>query len=59
MEDKRKGSHKGVVRKIASEKIDELLKVANSAKYCDKSPYEVFPMLLDEGAIYLLFTDDV
>jgi len=49
MEDKRKGSHKGVVRKIAPEKIDELLKVVNSAKYCDMSPYEVVPMLLDQG----------
>ena len=49
MEDKRKGSHKKVVRKIASEKIDELLKAVNSAKYCDMSPYEVVPMLLDEG----------
>ena len=44
MEDRRKQSHKEVVRKIASEKVDELLEVANSAKYCDMSPYEVVPM---------------
>jgi len=49
MEDKRKGSHKKVVRKIAPEKKIELLKVVNSAKYCDMSPYEVVPMLLDQG----------
>jgi len=49
MEDKRKGSHKVVVRKIAPEKIEELLETVNSAKYCDMSPYEVVPMLLDEG----------
>jgi len=44
MEDKRKGSHKKVVRKITSEKKIELLEIANSAKYCDMSPYEVVPM---------------
>ena len=49
MEDKRKGSHKKVVRKITSEKKIELLEIANSAKYCDMSPYEVVPMLLDQG----------
>jgi transposase InsO family protein len=49
MKDKRKGSHKKVVRKIAPEKIEEFLKAANSAKYLDMSPYEMFAMLLDEG----------
>jgi len=49
MEDRRKGSHKKIVRKITSEKIEELLGTVNSAKYLDMSPYEVVPMLLDEG----------
>jgi transposase len=49
MEDKRKGSKKKVVRKISAEKREEIIEVCNSSKYCDMSPYEVVPMLLDEG----------
>ena len=49
MEDRRKGSHKKVIRKIAPQKVEELIEVVNSAKYCDMSPYEVVPTLLDEG----------
>lgn len=44
MEDRRKGSHEKIVRKITSEKIDEFLKVVNSTKYLDMSPYEMVPM---------------
>jgi len=49
MEDRRKGSHKKVIRKIAPHKVEELLETVNSAKYLDMSPYEVVPTLLDEG----------
>jgi len=49
MEDKRKGSHKRVVRKLSPEKRTEVMEVCNSKKYCDNSPHEIVPMLLDEG----------
>jgi transposase InsO family protein len=38
-----------VLRKIAKHKVKELIGVVNSKEYCDMSPYEVFPTLLDEG----------
>ena len=47
--DRRKGSHKKVIRKIAKHKVEELMETVNSAEYLDMSPYEVFPTLLDEG----------
>ena len=49
MKDRRKGSQKRVVRKLASEKRAEIIEVCNSRKYCDKSPHEIVPLLLDEG----------
>jgi putative transposase len=49
MEDRRKGSHKKPVRIIAPHKVEELIEVVNSAEYCDMSPYEVVPRLLDKG----------
>jgi len=41
MEDRRKGSHKKPVRKIAPHKVEELIEVVNSAEYLDMSPYGV------------------
>lgn len=49
MKDRRKGSHKRIVRVLSSEKRKKVIEVCNSDRYRDCTPHEIVPMLLDEG----------
>lgn len=52
LQDQRKGAVKKVARKLTSDEKEHILEVVNKPEYRDLTPYEIVPMLLDNG-IYL------
>ncbi len=49
MEDRRKGSHKRVVRKLSPEEKEEIIKTSNNPRFRDMAPHQIVPLLLNDG----------
>jgi transposase InsO family protein len=47
--DRRKGSRKIIPRKLSEETRAEVITVCTSKRFCDYSPHEIVPLLLNEG----------